>query len=228
MNVKAEPGPEAGRAQETDAEMGVGRRSGHTRRGTAQREALVRAAFDLIAERGFEGLRTRDVAARAGVNIATLHYYFATKEDLIRGVVDALVKRFRTQQAPTLAAQPRSPLIELRQELQDAQYQVRESPEIFSVLFELVLRSLRDPAIRAILRDMEAAWKEHVTTYLREGVEQGVFRQDLDVVAAATGIVALVKGSALSLMTSPEAFPIERFNQEVERWLTGLARTIPQ
>ncbi len=206
---------------ETDAEIGTGRRSGHTRRGAAQREALVRAAFDLIAERGFEGLRTRDIAARAGVNIATLHYYFATKEDLIRGVVDALVKRFRTQKAPELAAQPRSPLVELRQELRDAQYQMRESPEMFSVLFELVLRSQRDPALRPILRGMEVAWREHITTYLREGKEQGVFRDDMDVTAAASGIVALVIGSVIELMASPETFPTERFNQEVERWLTG-------
>ncbi|HEU4783197.1 MAG TPA: TetR/AcrR family transcriptional regulator [Ktedonobacterales bacterium] len=209
------------------AQAGTGRHNGHTRRGAAQREALVRAAFDLIAERGFEGLRTRDIAARAGVNIATLHYYFATKEDLIRGVVDALIKRFRTQQAPALAEQPRSPLIELRQELQDAQYQIRESPEMFSVLFELVLRSLRDSALRAILRDMEVAWREHIETYLREGAEQGVFRKDLDITAAATAIVALVKGSVLELMASPDTFPTERFNQEVERWLTGSANQRP-
>ena len=89
------------------AETGTGRRSGYTRHGAAQREALVQAAFNLIAERGFEGLRTRDVAARAGVNIATLHYYFATKEDLIRSVVDMLAEKFRTQQVPYLATQPR-------------------------------------------------------------------------------------------------------------------------
>src|SRR2546430_7157743 len=47
-----------------------------------RRRSLVLAAYDLIAEKGFEDLRTRDVAARAGVNIATLHYYFASKEDL--------------------------------------------------------------------------------------------------------------------------------------------------
>ncbi|TMG42173.1 MAG: helix-turn-helix transcriptional regulator, partial [Chloroflexi bacterium] len=46
-------------------------------------EALVQAAFNQIAERGFEGLRTREVAAEVGVNIATLHYYFPTKEALI-------------------------------------------------------------------------------------------------------------------------------------------------
>jgi len=38
-----------------------------------RRQELVHAAFNLIAEHGFEGLRTRDVAAEVGVNIATLH-----------------------------------------------------------------------------------------------------------------------------------------------------------
>lgn len=207
----------------TRAETGAGRRGGYTRHGAAQREALVHAAFNLIAERGFEGLRTRDVATRAGVNIATLHYYFATKEDLIRSVVDALIEKFRTQHVPYLATQPRRPLTELRQELQDAQYQVRESPEIFAVLFELFTRSTRDPAIKAILQDTDAQWKEHITLYLSEGVAQGVFRQDLDVAAAAAALVALVIGSAIELMTNPDAFPTSRFNSEVERWLTGCA-----
>jgi AcrR family transcriptional regulator len=208
---------------DTGAETGTGRRSGYTRHGAAQREALVQAAFNLIAERGFEGLRTRDVAARAGVNIATLHYYFATKEDLIRSVVDMLAEKFRTQQVPYLATQPRRPLVELRQELQDAQYQVRESPEMFTVLFELFMRSTRDPAIKAIMQDMDAHWREHITTYLSEGVAQGVFRRDLDIAAAAAGLVALVKGSAIEMMSNPDTFPASRFNSEVERWLTGCA-----
>lgn len=213
----------AGTETEASVRIGAGRRSGHTRHGAAQREALVRAAFDLIAERGFEGLRTRDVAARAGVNIATLHYYFTTKEDLIRSVADALVEQFRIQRIPSLAAQPRRPLIELRQELQDVPYQVRESPELFSVLFELFMRSLRDPAIKAIVRDMDAHWTAHITGYLSEGVTQGELRQDLDIAAAASGLIALVKGSAIQLMTNPDAFPAARFNSEVERWLTGCA-----
>src|SRR5205807_7131455 len=65
-----------------------------------RRHALVAAAFGQIAERGFEGLRTREVAAEAGVNIATLHYYFPTKEALIRGVVAHAMGRFRSTLAP--------------------------------------------------------------------------------------------------------------------------------
>src|SRR4029078_13664414 len=65
-----------------------------------RQEALVQAAYDLLAERGFEGLRRRDIAAKVGVNIATLHYYFPTKEKLIRGVVAYAMGRFRTTLQP--------------------------------------------------------------------------------------------------------------------------------
>ncbi|HEX2646820.1 MAG TPA: TetR family transcriptional regulator, partial [Candidatus Dormibacteraeota bacterium] len=58
-----------------------------------RKQQLVKAAFTQIAERGFEGLRTREVAAEVGVNIATLHYYFPTKEALIRGVLEHAMGR---------------------------------------------------------------------------------------------------------------------------------------
>src|SRR2546421_11925323 len=75
-------------------------------------QALVQAAFNQIAERGFEGLRTREVAAGGGLNIATLHYYFPTKEALIRGVVAHAMDRFRSTLAP-----PGSPADPLRHHL---------------------------------------------------------------------------------------------------------------
>ena len=59
-----------------------------------RRRALVFAAYRRIATDGFEGLRTRDVAADVGVNIATLHYYFPTKEALIRSVIGHAMERF--------------------------------------------------------------------------------------------------------------------------------------
>src|SRR5215212_3297122 len=58
------------------------------------RRALVRAAYSRIATAGFEGLRMRDVAADVGVNIGTLHYYFPSKEDLIRAAAQQMFQRF--------------------------------------------------------------------------------------------------------------------------------------
>lgn len=196
-------------------------RIGSTARGEAQRQALVREAYGLIAEGGFERLRTREVAARAGVNTATLHYYFATKEDLIRGVADRLLGELSTVRAPSIREGVSTPLGELRGEFADEQTRLRESPETHVVLFELYLRSLRDPTLRDILETLDAAWRRHIEAYLTEGVQQGAFRPDLDVPAAAASVMVFVKGSIWQSMTNPQAFPADRVYAQIERWITN-------
>ena len=51
------------------------------------RQGILRAAGDAFAACGFVGATTRAVAARAGVNVATLHYHFGNKEGLYRVVL---------------------------------------------------------------------------------------------------------------------------------------------
>jgi TetR/AcrR family transcriptional regulator, regulator of cefoperazone and chloramphenicol sensitivity len=53
------------------------------------RRGILRAAEESFATAGFVGATTRQVAARAGVNVATLHYHFGNKEKLYRAVLDA-------------------------------------------------------------------------------------------------------------------------------------------
>src|SRR5918997_6326772 len=104
-----------------------------------RRSALAAAAFRRIAEGGFEGLRTRDVAADAGVNIATLHYYFPTKEALISGVIGLALQRF----IETLPGQG-SPLEQLCGHLRGLARLLMEDQQLWAVLGELVLRARRD------------------------------------------------------------------------------------
>ena len=55
------------------------------------REKIKNAAQALFAERGLDGVTVRQIVAAAGQkNMAALHYYFGTKEDLVRElIVDA-------------------------------------------------------------------------------------------------------------------------------------------
>src|ERR671925_266966 len=102
-----------------------------------RREALVQAAFNRIAERGFEGLRTRDVAARVGVNIATLHYYFPTKEALIGGVVELAMARFRE----TLGGPGRARTL-LRRAVKDGDITLAASPSSLAAIVVPTLKGL--------------------------------------------------------------------------------------
>ncbi len=56
---------------------------------------ILGAAEEVFAARGFTGASTREIAAKAGVNISSLHYHWASKETLyvavLRNVFDQLV-----------------------------------------------------------------------------------------------------------------------------------------
>lgn len=68
-----------------------------------RRRQIVETAFDTIAEKGFEGLRTRDVAERVGINSATLHHYFPTKEALVEGIAEHLERLYANTRGDTPA-----------------------------------------------------------------------------------------------------------------------------
>ncbi len=191
----------------------------YTSHGDERRQELVLAAYSLIAERGFEGLRTREIAARAGVNIATLHYYFATKEDLIRGVVDYIERQFAEQNA-SIRAQGATAWEQLHAELWHALEINRDRPELQIVLHELFLRSLRDEAIHAIYRGMDTGWHTTLMEIVSAGITEGSLRTDLDVDATASAIIAFIKGASIQLAREPETFAYARVIAEFERWLS--------
>jgi AcrR family transcriptional regulator len=59
-------------------------------RGDATRDALLRAGRELFAERGFAGVGTEEIVARAGVTRGALYHHFVDKRDLFRTVHEEL------------------------------------------------------------------------------------------------------------------------------------------
>jgi len=152
-------------------------------------DELVLAAYRRIAQAGFEGLRTRDVAAEVGVNIATLHYYFPTKEALIRGVVAHAMGRFRTAFAP--GSRPGE---QLAAQFKGIRRLAADEPELFTVMGELALRSSRDPAIAAIFQDTIRAWHDILVVLVRHAQSEGFVDKGLNPDSTASLVIATLSG----------------------------------
>jgi len=173
---------------------------------------LISAAYHAIAEHGFEGLRTRDVAAEAGVNVATLHYYFPTKESLIRGVVDHAMSRFQSTLTPRGA-----PAVQLRNHLRAVRRLLLDEPELGAVMAELALRAARDQAIQDLLAGTFLAWQRTMRGLLRRGVKEGNMRAELDSAGVAAIVMATLTACMLPVMnTSPIG---DQALGQLEKWL---------
>src|SRR5215211_5143384 len=69
-------------AQRSDA---PGRREAEAR---ATRDALIEAALELFTERGYSGVGTEEIVARAKVTRGALYHHFTDKRDLFRAVFE--------------------------------------------------------------------------------------------------------------------------------------------
>ncbi|WP_442932298.1 TetR/AcrR family transcriptional regulator [Micromonospora sp. NBC_01699] len=65
----------------------MARRTGRRPGNPDTREAILGAARDAFAERGFDGASIRTIAAGAGVDPALVHHYFGTKNELFMAVL---------------------------------------------------------------------------------------------------------------------------------------------
>jgi TetR/AcrR family transcriptional repressor of nem operon len=180
----------------------------------SRREALVLAAYRRLAEAGFEGLRTRDVAAEVGVNIATLHYYFPSKEALIRGVVGHAMGRFRSAFAP--GSRPGE---QLAAQFHGIRRLAKDEPELFVVMGELALRSGRDPAIAAIFQETIEAWHSTLRTLVGHAQKEGFVDKRLDPDTVASLVIATLNGLFMVPVANTASARVDKALGQLESFL---------
>jgi AcrR family transcriptional regulator len=194
-----------------------------TELGDSRRRELLEAAFSLIGEKGLEGLRTRDIAARAGVNISTLHYYFGTKEALLVALIHYLREAFKAPRTRRRSAAGDASA-GLRSHFADTLHSFRANPHLATVLQELVLRARRDRAARAALRNIIDDWNAKVEDLIRREAAGGALRTDVDPRAGAAIVTSFIMGATMQHGVSGKAFDFAGVTREFERWLAGAAR----
>jgi len=184
-----------------------GRTGSSAGRGEATRRRLLVAAAQLIAERGWGEVTTRDVAERAGVNAALVHYHFGSMDSLLR---EAAMARLEPELAAAMA-----PLTEDRR-LEDAlteavtgldRFDLASQPGILAA--EVLLRATRDQALAGTMGNAIRAFREALADRLRADAAQGEIRGDVSPEVMAVIIGATLDGLLLQRMADPEVDPAE-------------------
>lgn len=61
----------------------------------SKKDLIVKVALDLIKEEGFEGVTIRKIASLAKINVALIHYYFGSKDNLFNFVIQKFISSFQ-------------------------------------------------------------------------------------------------------------------------------------
>jgi AcrR family transcriptional regulator len=161
--------------------------------GASRRDQILAAACRVIARGGIDRLRMSDVAAEAGVSTALVHYYFATRDEL-------LTEAFRFADERAAAVEQRAgeglPPAERIERLL-LLYLDDEGSDIYEnwILWrEMWNHALFDTKLRPALESSYRDWVRGLAEIVREGKADGSIADATDPEAAVWRLTAFVEG----------------------------------
>ena len=180
-----------------------------TAKGRATRDRIVRAASELMLERGVARTTIEDIQEAAGVSTSQMYHYFANKGDLVAAVIDRQTDQVLGGQESELH---RVDSIEALHRWRNMMVDVMRGLgcvggcPIGSLASEL---SDADPLARARLARAFAQWEDLIREGLAAVAARGELPPGLDVDRIALAMLAGVQGGLLLSQVRRDTAPLE-------------------
>lgn len=165
-----------------------------------RRAQLVDAAVRVLARDGVVGATTRRIADEAGVQVGTVHYCFADKDELFAAVLDRLTEELLEvgRRPPPVADDLAGTL---RAGLEALWPVVGGDRGLQSAAFELTLVATRTPGLAALARRQYATCLTAVAAFLVAAASaHGVRLVEDEAERLARWAVATVDGAVMQLL----------------------------
>lgn len=185
------------------------------------RKKVLKAALDLLTEREFGEITTREISKAASVAEATLFRYFSRKEEILDAILEELAVEFfgEIENILRLVDDPRSRLVALCRK--HAQFAARNRGLVAVLRREMTFARCADSSCVDKLRKFLGAIEEVIT----DGVKKGVFAPGIDPRTAALAVHSTVETTLLMERVSGSTVPDEEeFIRATEGFLDQLLK----
>jgi AcrR family transcriptional regulator len=180
-----------------------------------RRRALAEAALRVMARDGVPAASVRAIAAEAGVALASVHYAYASRSELLREAVRLVVAEERAAAyAPTTALPEGDGPADLSGLLGDALRaylaHLRGNPGREQAMLELTHAALRTPELDGVAREQYLQYYSLVTELLTLAEAACAVRWSVPLDVLARMIVTFTDGLTMQWLAAPDESSIHR------------------
>jgi AcrR family transcriptional regulator len=179
-----------------------------------RREEIVRAALEVIAERGFQDTRLADIAERAGTSAPAVLYHFNAKDEILDAVVSLVEDRFYEGVEATLEQQV-GPVARLVRFLESAACDDDrgETVTMWKMWLEIWARALREPHTARTRQQLDRRWRAVLTETIAEGQRAGELPASVQPARVALMLASLMDGLAVQFALGDAEVTAERMTE---------------
>ena len=143
------------------------------------KQKILVSAEEAFAEKGFYGARVDEITEQAGVNKRMLYAYYGSKEQLYIAVLNTVYQRM-AQSEGKLLSEETEPVYAVKRIIRHYFKFLPENPSFVKMILWENLNEAK------YMKQSDAISTKQISiellrTMLRRGIEQGIFRKDLDI-----------------------------------------------
>lgn len=168
---------------------------------TDPKAALIEAAILELAEKGWGGLRTRELAQRAGINKGLVHYHFGSMDNLREQAIAMLMDEFVREWATVVIEAPT--LYEGMRAIGPSLDSFRVDDPRGVVLMEAMIHVPRDEALEEMIIGVLESYENALRQRIESEMAAGRIAPDTDAEGLASALTAALDGLALHAHMRP-------------------------
>ncbi len=183
-----------------------------------KREAILRAATSVFAEKGFFNSKVADIAKAAGVADGTVYLYFKNKDDVLHSIFDRAMDEFIADGRRELATLDK-PEDKLRR-IAELHLERLGADRNMAIVFQVELRG----SIKFMQEFSAAGFSEYldiIRATIEEGQSRGAFRSDLKPIVCAKMFYGALDEMVTNWILSSKSYPLAPMAEEVLKIFFG-------
>ncbi len=151
------------------------------------REKILAAAVQLFAHYGYHASTMRDIARITGIQAASIYYHYASKQALLVEIMDTHMRNLNGNLQRIM--QETSPIEQRLHEAIANHIRLHTTYKAEFFIIDTEIRALEEEQ-RGVILPLRDQYEMLLQGLLREGMEQGVFRQ-VDIKIASYALIAM-------------------------------------
>lgn len=156
---------------------------------TPQKEEIIAAARELLAQYGYDGLSIRELAQRCGLATATIYHHFRDKEDILLHVLKHDIVAMH-KRAMAIATSDQETLDKLRTLIRGHAHMLLENK--MAVMTTPRRIKLMEKALPLFIEHVLPLLLEPIELVIQQGIRQGVFRP-IDTRLSAFSLIGMLQ-----------------------------------
>lgn len=185
---------------------------------TDKRKAILRAAIEVFARKGYFNSKVADIAAAAGIADGTVYLYFKSKDEILNSIFDRAMTEFidEGKRELSLLETPQDKLKKI------AQFHLERlgADRDLAIVFQIELRG----STKFMQQFSAAGFAEYldlIKTTIEDGQKAGVFRKDLKPIVCAKILYGALDEMVTNWILSGKSYPLVPMADEVLKIFFG-------